>query len=153
MSTSPTRGDVLEAGICTNSAEWEAKPGSDPLGDRAQTRMHRDYGLVELSFEEDKARASKHAFLRDIGVDECIDYIAGDFSEALADIDTVIDPIIPIRHCLAPSSRSVDACHTATDEDLARSRKGRAVRISVDTSGPPHATGVIARICQRRWTG
>ncbi|MEU4837010.1 hypothetical protein [Nocardia testacea] len=49
-----TRGEVLGAGIGTNPAEWEAKLGSDYIDDRVQTLMRRDYGLVELSFDEDK---------------------------------------------------------------------------------------------------
>ncbi|WP_201297909.1 hypothetical protein [Nocardia sp. CY41] len=53
-----TCGEVLEAGIGTNPAEWEAKLGSDYIDDRVQTRMRRDYGLVELSFEEDKGEWS-----------------------------------------------------------------------------------------------
>ncbi|UGY92783.1 hypothetical protein [Streptomyces gobiensis] len=49
-----TRGDVLGAGIGTQPAEWEAKLGSDYLDDRSQGIMRRDYGLVELSFQEDQ---------------------------------------------------------------------------------------------------
>jgi NADPH:quinone reductase-like Zn-dependent oxidoreductase len=37
------------------------------------------------------ARAAKHAFLRDLGADELIDYTAVDFAEAARDIDVVFD--------------------------------------------------------------
>ncbi|WP_249644024.1 hypothetical protein [Nocardia sputi] len=53
-----TCGEVLGAGIGTSPAEWEAKLGSDYIDDRVQARMRRDYGLVELSFEEDKGEWS-----------------------------------------------------------------------------------------------
>lgn len=39
------------------------------------------------------ASSSKHAFLRDLGLDEAIDYTQTDFSDALRDIDFVLDPI------------------------------------------------------------
>ena len=53
-----TRGKVLGAGIGTNPAEWEPKLGSDYIDDRVQSLMRRDYGLVELSFDEDKGEGS-----------------------------------------------------------------------------------------------
>ncbi|MEV6426237.1 hypothetical protein [Nocardia sp. NPDC051463] len=49
-----TRGEVLGAGIGTQPAEWEATLGSDYLDDRSRALMRRDYGLVELSFQEDE---------------------------------------------------------------------------------------------------
>ncbi|ORT54576.1 hypothetical protein [Streptomyces sp. CB03238] len=49
-----TRGDVLGAGIGTTPAEWEARLGPDYLDDRSHGLMRRDYGLLELSFREDK---------------------------------------------------------------------------------------------------
>jgi NADPH:quinone reductase-like Zn-dependent oxidoreductase len=39
------------------------------------------------------ASAAKHDFLREIGVDEAIDYHTVDFTEAAKDIDVVLDPI------------------------------------------------------------
>jgi NADPH:quinone reductase-like Zn-dependent oxidoreductase len=39
------------------------------------------------------ASAAKHAFVRELGADEVIDYRAEDFAERLHDLDVVIDPI------------------------------------------------------------
>ncbi|MBA9002098.1 NADP-dependent oxidoreductase [Thermomonospora cellulosilytica] len=39
------------------------------------------------------ARGSKHELLRDLGADELIDYTETDFTEAVANLDVVIDPI------------------------------------------------------------
>ncbi|MEV0533961.1 NADP-dependent oxidoreductase [Kitasatospora sp. NPDC050463] len=39
------------------------------------------------------ARAGKHAFLYDLGADEVIDYTQVDFSQAVRDVDVVLDPI------------------------------------------------------------
>ncbi|MFD4336517.1 hypothetical protein ACFWPP_04770 [Streptomyces anulatus] len=47
-----TRGDVLGGGIGTQPTGWETKLGTDYLDDRSQGLMRRDYGLVELSFQE-----------------------------------------------------------------------------------------------------
>ncbi len=47
-----TRGDVLGAGISDPPEAWEAALGSDCLDDVSHGLMRRDYGLVELSFEE-----------------------------------------------------------------------------------------------------
>ncbi|MGW9451017.1 hypothetical protein [Streptomyces sp. NPDC055632] len=47
-----TRGDVLGAGVTAPPATWEAALGPDHLDDASHGLMRRDYGLVELSFEE-----------------------------------------------------------------------------------------------------
>ncbi|MFI9238022.1 hypothetical protein [Streptomyces sp. NPDC053079] len=49
-----TRGDVLGVGIGAQSAEWEAKLGAGYLDNRSQGLISRDYGLVELLFQEDE---------------------------------------------------------------------------------------------------
>jgi hypothetical protein len=51
-----TRGEVAGLGIDSHPAEWEAKLGSDYLDDRVRGQMRRDYGLVELSFQEGEGR-------------------------------------------------------------------------------------------------
>ncbi|MEU3431444.1 hypothetical protein [Streptomyces gardneri] len=47
-----TRGDVLGMGIGTQPAEWADRLGADYVDDVDAGLMRRDYGLVELSFEE-----------------------------------------------------------------------------------------------------
>ncbi|MFJ7336277.1 hypothetical protein ACIQU3_29360 [Streptomyces sp. NPDC101110] len=49
-----TRGDVLGVGIGAQPAEWEAVLGSDFLDARDGGLLRRDYGLVELSFQEEE---------------------------------------------------------------------------------------------------
>ena len=39
------------------------------------------------------ASAGKHAFVRSLGADEVIDYQAGDFSEAVRDVDIVLEAV------------------------------------------------------------
>ncbi|MFF4603517.1 hypothetical protein ACFY12_12305 [Streptomyces sp. NPDC001339] len=49
-----TRGDVLGAGIGSLPADWEAKLGPAYVDNTSQGLIGRDYGLVELSFQEDE---------------------------------------------------------------------------------------------------
>ncbi|MCH0566505.1 MULTISPECIES: hypothetical protein [unclassified Streptomyces] len=48
------RGDLLGAGIRSEPAEWEAKLGTDYLDVSSPGFIRRDYGLVEVSFQEEK---------------------------------------------------------------------------------------------------
>ncbi|GAA2768711.1 hypothetical protein GCM10010103_77540 [Streptomyces paradoxus] len=48
-----TRGDVLGVGIGAQPAEWEATLGADCLDTEDGSLLRRDYGLVELSFQEE----------------------------------------------------------------------------------------------------
>ncbi|MFJ8053271.1 hypothetical protein [Streptomyces luteogriseus] len=48
-----TRGDVLGLGIGAQPAEWETKLGADFLDTEDGGLLRRDYGLVELSFQEE----------------------------------------------------------------------------------------------------
>ncbi|MEU2912965.1 hypothetical protein ACWCQ0_26835 [Streptomyces massasporeus] len=48
-----TRGDVLGVGIGAQPAEWEAMLGADRLDTEDGSLLRRDYGLVELSFQEE----------------------------------------------------------------------------------------------------
>ncbi|MFH8350314.1 hypothetical protein [Streptomyces sp. NPDC018045] len=47
------RGDVLGAGIGSQPAEWEQRLGPDYYDNASPGLLSRDYGLVELSFQED----------------------------------------------------------------------------------------------------
>ncbi|MET9680630.1 hypothetical protein [Streptomyces coeruleorubidus] len=48
-----TRGDVLGVGIGAQPAEWQTKLGADFLDTEDGSLLRRDYGLVELSFQEE----------------------------------------------------------------------------------------------------
>ncbi|MFE7901027.1 hypothetical protein ACFU3E_26695 [Streptomyces sp. NPDC057424] len=48
-----TRGDVLGAGIGAQPAEWETRLGTDFLDTEDGVLLRRDYGLVELSFQQE----------------------------------------------------------------------------------------------------
>ncbi|MFF6879693.1 MULTISPECIES: hypothetical protein [unclassified Streptomyces] len=48
-----TRKDVLGVGIGAQPAEWEATLGDDCLDTEDGSLLRRDYGLVELSFQEE----------------------------------------------------------------------------------------------------
>ncbi|SMQ21679.1 hypothetical protein SAMN06272771_7619 [Streptomyces sp. Ag82_O1-12] len=48
-----TRGDVLGAGVGMQPAVWETKLGADFLDAEDGSLLRRDYGLVELSFQEE----------------------------------------------------------------------------------------------------
>ncbi|MEU0214860.1 hypothetical protein ABZ281_06895, partial [Streptomyces sp. NPDC006265] len=51
-----TRGDVLGVGMGAQPAQWETKLGAGFLDTEDGSLLRRDYGLVELSFqEEDRA--------------------------------------------------------------------------------------------------
>lgn len=79
------------------------------------------------------ARASKHPFLRELGVDEPIDYTTTDFVTAAREIDVVIDPIsddygLRSLETLAPDGILVDVRGTGPDRTAIRSlaaAKGR----------------------------
>ena len=48
-----TRGDLLGAGIGSGPVEWEARLGSDYLDVSSPGFIRRDYGLIEVSFQEE----------------------------------------------------------------------------------------------------
>ncbi|GAA2231562.1 hypothetical protein [Streptomyces indiaensis] len=48
-----TRGDVLGVGVGAQPADWETALGSDFLDVADGGLLRRDYGLVELSFQEE----------------------------------------------------------------------------------------------------
>ncbi|SMF84732.1 hypothetical protein [Streptomyces sp. Amel2xC10] len=50
-----TRGDVLGLGIGTQPAQWETGLGTDHLDTEDGGLLRRDYGLVELSFQEENS--------------------------------------------------------------------------------------------------
>ncbi len=71
------------------------------------------------------ARAGKHAFLRDLGADEVIDYTRVDFSEAVRNVDVVLDPIAGdygprSLDVLAPGGTLIDVRGTGPDRSTVR---------------------------------
>jgi NADPH:quinone reductase-like Zn-dependent oxidoreductase len=82
------------------------------------------------------ARAAKHEYLRELGVDEPIDYTAGRFEEAVSDVDVVLDLVGGDEHGL----RSLETL-----------REG-GLLISVP-GGLPDAVAAAARERSKRATG
>ncbi|MFJ6835844.1 NADP-dependent oxidoreductase [Streptomyces sp. NPDC091209] len=85
------------------------------------------------------ASAGKHDFLRSIGVDEPIDYTAVDFTEAVRDVDVVLDTIggetgMRSLHVLRPGGVVVSILPVGTDEFYEEAERlgVRAVRMLVD---------------------
>ncbi|MGW5349525.1 NADP-dependent oxidoreductase [Streptomyces sp. NPDC004031] len=73
------------------------------------------------------ARAAKHAFLRDLGADELVDYTTTDFAAAVHDIDIVLDPISDTYGprslpTLAPGGHLVDVRGTGPDRTAVRAQ-------------------------------
>jgi NADPH:quinone reductase-like Zn-dependent oxidoreductase len=90
------------------------------------------------------ARTAKHAFLRDLGADELIDYTTTDFSTATGDIDVVLDPISGdygprSLDVLKPTGALIDVRGTGPDrrvvKDLAQARGLRFVHFGFTPSG------------------
>ncbi|MGW2819038.1 hypothetical protein [Streptomyces sp. NPDC001415] len=48
-----TRGDVLGASIGMGPADWEAKLGTSYVDNRSESVVGRDYGLLDLVFQEE----------------------------------------------------------------------------------------------------
>jgi len=82
---------------------WQALVDTAGVGDGDRVLIHAAAGGVgHLAVQIAKARgahviatarAEKHAFLRELGVDEPIDYTARPFEEVIADVDVVLDPV------------------------------------------------------------
>jgi NADPH:quinone reductase-like Zn-dependent oxidoreductase len=80
---------------------WQALVDTAGVGEGDRVLVHAAAGGVgHLAVQIAKARgaevigtarAEKHAFLRDLGVDEPIDYTAQRFEEAASDVDVVLD--------------------------------------------------------------
>jgi NADPH:quinone reductase-like Zn-dependent oxidoreductase len=80
---------------------WQALVDTAGVGDDDRVLIHAAAGGVgHLAVQIAKARgahvigtarAEKHDFLRELGVDEPIDYAAGSFEKAVGDVDVVMD--------------------------------------------------------------
>ena len=87
------------------------------------------------------ASAGKHKFLRELGVDEPIDYREGDFADAVADVDVVFDTIggetsVRSLRTLRPGGILVSILPVGSDELYVEADKlgVRALRMLVDAS-------------------
>ncbi|WP_409467684.1 NADP-dependent oxidoreductase [Streptomyces sp. HC307] len=85
------------------------------------------------------ASAGKHDFLREIGVDEAIDYRTTDFAEAVRDVDVVLDTIggetaVRSLHVLRPGGLVVSILPVGSDDFYEEAERlgVRAVRMLVD---------------------
>jgi NADPH:quinone reductase-like Zn-dependent oxidoreductase len=93
----PAGIDHVQAGALPLAALTAYQALVDTAGVRAGQRV-----LIHLAVQIAKARgayvigtasAAKHDFLRSLGADETIDYHSTDITQALSDIDVVLDPI------------------------------------------------------------
>ncbi|MFD5571429.1 NADP-dependent oxidoreductase [Streptomyces cadmiisoli] len=85
------------------------------------------------------ASAGKHDFLREIGVDEAIDYRTTDFSEAVRDVDVVLDTVggetsVRSLRVLRPGGLVVSILPVGSDEFYQEAERlgVRALRMLVD---------------------
>jgi NADPH:quinone reductase-like Zn-dependent oxidoreductase len=82
---------------------WQALVDVAQVGEGTRVLVHAAAGGVgHLAVQIAKARGAhvigtareeKHDFLRDLGVDEPIDYTAGPFQDAVSDVDVVLDMV------------------------------------------------------------
>lgn len=84
------------------------------------------------------ARAEKHAFLRDLGADELIDYTAIDFAEAVSEVDVVFDLVghgyaARSLATLKPGGLLINA--SGSEDELTEADGFRIVRFHVSPSG------------------
>lgn len=101
----PAGIDHVQAGALPLAAltAWQALVDTADVREGQRVLVHAAAGGVgHLAVQIAKARgahvigtasAPKHDFLRDIGVDEAIDYRNADFAEAAQDVDVVLDTI------------------------------------------------------------
>jgi NADPH:quinone reductase-like Zn-dependent oxidoreductase len=101
------------------------------------------------------ARAEKHAFLRELGADEPIDYTARSFEEAVADVDVVLDlvggddyglrSLETLREdglLIAVPGGVSDAVATAADE---RSKRATDLLVEPDAAGLESLAALVER--------
>jgi NADPH:quinone reductase-like Zn-dependent oxidoreductase len=91
------------------------------------------------------ARQDKHEFLRELGIDEVVDYTRVDFVTAVKDVDVVVDPIVEHGYAprsldvLVPGGLLIDVRGTGPDrgavDSVAEARGLRYVRFGFEPSG------------------
>ncbi|MBP2320413.1 NADPH:quinone reductase-like Zn-dependent oxidoreductase [Kibdelosporangium banguiense] len=102
----PSEVDIVQAGALATAGltAWQALVTTAQVAPGQRVLVHAAAGGVgHLAVQIAKARgahvigtarAGKHAFLRELGADELIDYTRVDFTEAISDrVDIVLDPL------------------------------------------------------------
>lgn len=105
LAAAPPGVDPVHAGALPVAAltAWQSLVTTADLGAGQRVLVHAAAGgvghlAVQIAkargaFVIGTARADKHAFLRDLGADELIDYTTTDFATAVRDVNVVLDPI------------------------------------------------------------
>ncbi|MGW0314100.1 hypothetical protein [Streptomyces flavidovirens] len=136
------RGDVLGVGIGAQPAEWEGRLGADYVDDADGGLLRRDYGLVELSFQEE------HGAWPCFGISVQVHRLRWDTESAVpAPLRSVYGdfaPRTPFEDLVAAITRlgcSVEPDDDGTAEDFHRYRVPESgvrilVRVDAATHGP-----------------
>ncbi|MGY0491598.1 NADP-dependent oxidoreductase [Streptomyces sp. WG-D5] len=105
LAPKPGNVDHVHAAAMPAAAltSWLALVDTGQIGPARRVLVHAAAGGVghvavqiakaEGAYVIGTARADKHDFLRDLGVDECVDYTAEDFAHTVRDVDVAFDLI------------------------------------------------------------
>ncbi|MDT0452175.1 hypothetical protein [Streptomyces hesseae] len=140
-----TRGDVLGAGIGSPPAAWEEELGPDYADNTSAGLIGRDYGLVQLSFQEDEGiwactdiKVRVRSLIRGAGVvPPPLREAYGEFTHRVG-FDDLRALITDLGHSVEPDD---DASVT---DDFHRYRvSGSGARIFVVADADPYGNGDI----------
>lgn len=114
-----------------------AKPTSPAIWSTGRLQIAKERGAYVIG----TASAGKHGFLRSLGVDECVDYREQDVTEAVKDVDVVLDTLggetsVKSLRVLRPGGIVVSILPVGSDDFPAQAERlgVRAVRMLVDAS-------------------
>ncbi|GAP45333.1 zinc-binding oxidoreductase [Streptomyces azureus] len=151
LARKPAGIDHVQAGALplVSLTAWQALVEHADLKSGQRVLIHAAAGGVgHVAVQVAKARgahvigtasAGKHAFLREIGVDEAVDYRETDFTEAVKDVDVVLDTIggdnsLRSLRVLRPGGVVVSILPAGSDDFYKEAERlgVRAVRMLVD---------------------